>query len=37
MSKHIATAALFVEFSALSLVAVFLIATLSGQPSLDFA
>jgi hypothetical protein len=37
MHKHIATAALAVEFSALSAVAVFLIATLIGQPALNFA
>ncbi len=37
MSKHIASAALLIELSALSLVAVFLIATLSGQPGFDFA
>ena len=37
MHKHIATAALAVEFSALSAVALFLIATLVGQPALNFA
>jgi hypothetical protein len=37
MHKHIATAALAVEFSALSAVALFLIATLAGQPVLNFA
>jgi hypothetical protein len=37
MHKHIATAALAVEFSALSAVALFLIATLAGQPALNFA
>ena len=37
MYKHIATAALAVEFCALSAVALFLIATLSGQPTLNFA
>ena len=37
MQKHIATAALAVELSALSAVALFLIATLVGQPALDFA
>jgi hypothetical protein len=37
MHKHIATAALAVEFSALSAVAVFLIAALVGQPALNFA
>jgi len=37
MTKHIVTAALFIELSALSLIAVFLISTLVGQPTLDFA
>ena len=37
MHKHIATVALAVEFSALSAVALFLIATLVGQPALNFA
>jgi hypothetical protein len=37
MHKHIAIAALAVEFSALSAVALFLIAALVGQPALNFA
>jgi len=37
MHKHIANLALAVEFSTLSVVAVFLIAPLLGQPALNFA
>ena len=37
MHKHIANLALAVEFSTLGAVAVFLIATLTGQSALPFA
>ena len=36
MSKHIASTALFIELSALSVIAFFLTALLSGQPAFDF-
>jgi hypothetical protein len=37
MLKHIANLALAIEVSALSAVAVFLIATVAGQPAVNFA